>query len=310
MQCKKCGNILDKDTSFCTKCGEKVIQTQKKSNSKIIIIITIAILLTIISFVLGYIMGKNQNKENDNSTTLTIDKETKEEDDNDDYVTKEYTFNLFDLSKISKEPSDNSELNKGLTINELFFNPTKTYSTAPVYIYGKNNNTKTVNVKIILEFFDKEGYRIEAKTAFDSMVSAGKEFVINIDVPDDSLNYENVKMIYEAKLQKTYETEIPLDKIEYSNEKLKDGDISVTIKNNSTTEINIVELACLYYKDGKVIFAQNAAITGLKPNESDEIKFYSYKLNLNEDYANLKKIEYDDYKVFPYSAVYSDSENY
>ena len=316
MICPNCGNTLEKNAKFCPKCGLKIENNNLNNTNpknKIIFIIG-AVVLIVLAIVAVYFLGKNKetNPQNTNSEELTNNENTTSEEEKNEE--EEYTFNLFDVSKIIENTSaaDSSELTKNIEIYNLFFNPKSTDygKTRDVYIYGKNNNSQVVDIKIILEFYDKEGYRIEKKSSFDFMVSANKEFVTHITVPNDSLDYNSVKMTYEAKTIKTYEKEIPLEKLEYSHNKLQDGSIDVVIKNNSDTKINSINFACLYYKNGKAVFAQDRTSVGLEANQSDSIKFYEFQLRLNNDYKNPEKIEYDDYKVFPYSATFSDSKNY
>lgn len=323
MQCKKCGNIIDNNTAFCPNCGEKVIResikTEKESNKKIIPII-IAIILIIISFVLGFIIGKyqkdkyiiedknvlenNENDKNDDKKTTTKDKE------------QDYTFNLFDVSKIEKIPGNTSELTNSIKINELFFNPkSSTYGKyRNVYIYGKNNNSQMVYVRITFEYYDSEGYKIEEQIAY-SNVYGNSEFVLHGYVLDDSIGYSKVKMKYEASKIKSYEKEIKQKDLATNVVKLNDGGIVLNITNNDSNVNNkddyvFIYASCIYFKDGKPVFATNGSQNRIYYGEIGEIKFYQHELKLNNDYKNPKQIDFDDYKIIIYGAYTSNSKSY
>ena len=283
-----------------------------KTNNKIIYII-IAIVLIIIFIVLGYFIVKSQNnnKENDNEKTILEDNKEKKEDD----LLEEYTFNLFDTSKIKSTPADTSELTKNIEIYNLYFNPKyQNYGKYRyVYIYGKNNNSEMVSINVNIEYYDKEGYRIEKNVAHGH-VYGNSEFVLDTTVLDDTYDYKTVKVTYEAKKIKSYEKEVPITSLESTTNKLNDNNIKLTIKNNyndsSTAKYVFISAACIYYKNGKVVFATNGSVSDIHSGNTGEITFHEFKLNLSSDYNNPQKIEYDDYKTIIYSAYYSDDTNY
>lgn len=317
MNCKKCGNQIDVNTVFCPMCGTKKIENDSdkivnKDQTKIIVIITMIILLIVCGIYIFQSINNNSSYQTNNNVTnsndlVENDNNKKDEDD----ILKEYTFNLFVPSQIEKTASQDNDLTKNIVIEEIFFNPNYIDygSTRDVYIYGKNNNSTMVEVKVIIEYYDSEGYRIERTTNLGCKVAAGKEFVTSLSVDNDTLDYSKVKLSYEATKIKTYETEIDLTDVEY-NDYLIDDDIKVLVKNNSNKKISIGNFACLYYKDNKLVFAVESSITSLEPGKNGETACYNHKLHLNTDYSNLKQIEYDNYKVLIYSAYASDSTNY
>ena len=323
MNCKKCGNQLTNDTVFCPMCGERQTVSsdnkQKKFNSKIIIFIIIGVLLVGFGiyifqtvFKKSELSEQNNNSQLDNNDKTTEDEETIPSDDNiEEETEEEYTFDLFVPSKIEKVANNDNELTKNIVIEEIFFNPKYIDygSSRKAYIYGKNNNKEAVTVKIIIEYYDSEGYRIE-RTTNTQVVFAGKEFVIDLYVESDSLDYTNVKLLYETSKMKSYQTEVDLNKIEINHYKIADERITVVVKNNSNTKIYFGNLACLYYKDNKLVFAMNSWANTIEPGETKTATFYDHQLNLGPKYNEKEKIEYDDYKIILYSAYDSDSTNY
>ena len=325
MNCKKCGNVLEENSTFCPMCGEKVIKENnnkpakaKKNNTLYIII---AIVLTILSFAIGFIVGIKYDKKNQKcvSEELTSPKEKVEEKEtkDSDYELEEKSFKLFDVSKVTKTLADSSEMSKNIEIFDLYLNPQeKTYSKYKnIYIYGKNNNSKMIHVDITFEFYDKEGYRIDKQYA-SGEVYGNSEFVLSGYIIDDSKEYASVKLTYKATNSKSYYTEIPSKQIESNITKLNDGTISLRVKNNYEGIENkdayiFISTACIYYKDGKIVHAVNG--TGgnsIHKGETGEIKFYDHNLYINDDYKNRIKIEYDNYKILVYSAYYADSKTY
>jgi len=319
MKCKKCGNEIRENTNFCSMCGNKVKQINKKFIMLVIFILLGITVVLSIGVTIGKNMVKDKTKLNNNNNETPIvenDKEKEEEEGEkndiiDDIINKEYSYKLFQPSKIEIVANNDSELTKNIVINDIFFKTESTElgSYEPVYIYGKNNNSSIVEINLELNYYDKEGYRIERDTT-EVVVSSGKEFVGNIIARDDSLEYETIKLMYTVKKLKSYKKEINLNEIEYQGEIYSDGDINVRVKNNSNTEMFFGNFACLYYKDNKIVYATNRTLTGLEPGMTNEVKFYKNELYLNKDYSNIKKIEYDDYKIILYSAFDSDSENY
>lgn len=325
MKCNKCGNILTDDAQFCPKCGEKILvnqqnnQSKMKNKKKIIVIITL-IVLSIVGIAYAvpkFTKDKVELPNNQIDKEEDVNNQTKQPENNNDELfdnstdTKKYTFNMFDPSKITKEANNDNELTKGIEIKNIFFNPRNSSygSIRQAYVYGINNNNSAVTVKITIEYYDYEGYRIERKIN-DQVVSAGKEFVIDLYVEDDSLNYTSVKLFYEAKKIKSYETEVDLNKIETSVNKIDNSKISVMVKNNSDTKVYLVNLTCLYYKDNELVFAVNGKAFGIEYGTIKEVNFYEHQLNLSDDYNAKEKIEYDNYKIIISSAYNSDSTNY
>ena len=320
MNCKKCGSRLDDGAIFCTNCGEKIMHVEKvdtenlsgnnKNNIIKVIFIIIFIAGLILSFCLGFFVGKREKGQNDvvKENKKSSELKTKGKEDNIS-SNEEYTFNLYDTN-MKKEVKDDKDLSKNITINKVFFNPnSKTGKYRDAYVYGKNNNANAVKVRVEVEYYDAEGYRINSD-ATEEIVYGGSFFVFGINVRDDSIQYKTLKLLYSAKKVESYYTVIDINKIEIKDTMLNEGNINVTIKNHSDVESKINHIACVYYKDGKEVFASGGYVSGdIKPGEVGLGTIYEGNLYLKA-YDKSKKIEYDNYKVFVYSAYDYDSENY
>lgn len=317
MNCRKCGNIINNTTTFCPICGEQnniignsINQTPIINNTNInkkkIFIPIIIIIGLIMMFFVGLFVGKNINLKNNKCDKNENVNNTL--DDNKEDGIKNYTHNLFVPSKVEKE-INTTELGKNITINEIFFNPN--YNSYSKYkkasFYGKNNNSIPVDLKLILEYYDSEGYRIE-KNSSSAIIYPGKEFVIDMTIEDDSLNYSKVKLSYEVNQIKSYYKIINEKHIKMTNNLTSDG-INILVENKYSKKIN-GNIACLYYKDNKMVFAQQTTVINVEPNLAATANCYEHLLHLNDDYSNLKKIEYDDFKVILFSVYNYDSTNY
>lgn len=317
MNCGNCGYPLEKNADFCSNCGNRITkeninnnylnnQPKNNHNNKTLIIIISIVLGTFLLITLGIIIGKNFNRENTNNTDNDSNNVKL---DNDTSKIEEYTFDLYDTN-MQREVKDEKELSKNIEIYKIFFNPKSTSGkTKEAYVYGKNNNNTSVKVKAEVEYYDSEGYRLDSDANIGTIVKANSEFVLQIYVKDDSLNYKMTKLLYSAKKVESYYTEISMDELEVNDTLFNDGNINVTIKNNSSIELKSAYLGCVYYKDGKEVFATDGSTFDIKTGETGQAKFYSHKLFL-KPYDSSQKIEYDDYKVFLYSAFNYDTENY
>ncbi len=277
--------------------------SKNNKNVKLIVLI----LIFIVAFGLGILVGmslKSQNKcaEDDAS-----------QDGNNSAVnntTETYTFNKFDPKTVSVSAANNEVLTTNIKIGQIFFNPNYIDygKTRDAYIYGKNNNQKPVHVDVVISYFDKEGYQIEKYTS-KTYVSANQEFVIGLNsiIKDDTF-YNSYKITYLATDIKSYETNIDINKYELTSNDTTTGVVAV-VKSNADKEA-YANITCLYYKQGKVVFADARSYLSIKPNESQNVTFYTLQLRLNVDYKNPKSIEYDEVKVFLSGAYNSDTTNY
>lgn len=303
---------------------EMELNNQNNPKKKYLIYVVIVIVLLVLSFVAGlYIGGKNLNDNKECNAEPLDNKEDNAKSSNinnnklKDDITEKYTHNLFDKTKVTKTADTSSELSKNIEIYDLYLKPGNSeYSKyKEIYIYGKNNNSQMVHVDVSIEFYDKDGYRIEKQTAYGE-VYGNTEFVLNGYIIDDSYNYSSVKLIYKATKSKSYYTELSLSQLETNITKMNDENIILQIKNNYTGTDNkdamlFINTACVYYKDGKIVHAvKGTGGTDIHKGETGEIKFYDSQLYINDDYKNRLKIEYDDYRIFVYGAYYVDDKNY
>lgn len=312
MKCSKCGADINNNDVYCPNCGQSINNNlEVKTNNKKVIYIIILIIISIIFFAVGFIIGNsfNKNKCICDKSTLDDNTTTTEKNNNDNNET--YTYKKFDVSNIDKVLSKEDDLSKNVEIDSIFFNTLKNnYSKyEESYIYGKNNNNVPVEVKIYLDYYDSEGYRIY-RDIRSSVVKSNSEFVLLSTVKDDSLDYETIKLSYEASNFKSYYTDINLKETDIVSNMLTDKTIDITINNSSNNEIKNGNSACLYYKNKELVFATNAYFSDIESGTSGKATCFKNKISNGELGNDEKLIDFDDYKVVVFSSYDYDNENY
>ena len=305
MKCSKCGTIYNDGSKYCVKCG---VSLEKNKKNILIIILLVIIVVLIISLIFVIINSKNRFRVTKQSD-VTVSNTTKTTTTS--YSKEVYTYNKLDIKNISKQSTNDNDINNNIEIYNIFFNNIKKeygkYERA--YIYGKNNNSEPIHLKIDLEYYDSDGYRIDRETS-NAFVKANKEFVLDIAVKDDSLEYDTIKTIYEANKKKTYYTDIAMDESSFSSVLLNDKTIDINVTNSSNEKKSNGVFSCIYFKDKKVVFATNAYYFDLESGNTVNTTCYN-SLIANGEYGNdLKTIDFDDYRVELFSAYDYDSVNY
>lgn len=352
MNCKKCGSPLEPGVQFCPKCGETVdgivsnqqmVQQQpvqqpvqpvmqqsvqqpmpqqpiveEKKNSKLLLIIVICAVVLVVAIVIGVVVikgnSKSDNKESETKSELKNKESEKEEEKKDKYSDEEsYSYDLFDSSKIKVEYGDKEDLAKNIEILGYYRNDLKKPGKyEKVAIYGKNNNSEPVDLRLALQFFDKNGTRIDEKISHgNNLVKANSEFVLEIDIKDDSDPYDTMKLICTANKTRSYQTDVPISPDDIKTEILTNGNVDVTIKNNSDKEVTFGNAGYVFYKDGKVVFAAEGYYDNPIPvGGVSKSTFYGSALTNGEYGDALKKIEFDEVRFLLFSAYFSDESNY
>ena len=280
--------------------------TEKKKNNKVIFIIC-SIIVAIAIFGCGVFVGnrllsKDKCAIDDNNTN------SNDNSSQSNYEIKKYDFNNFKPETLETKPADDNELTKGIEIKNIYFNPN--YTNIGEYRYanvlGKNKNSEPVHVTIIAEYYDAEGLRIDKRSS-TIFVYPDTEFVSQFYVIDDT-KYKTAKISYTTSKIKSYETSINAKDFEITTNIDSRKDIYYFITNKSNKKVYSF-ISCIYYKNGKEVFAVSRSFLGIEAAEKKQENFDRYNISLEHDY-NADLIEFDDYKVFISGAYNSDDENY
>lgn len=131
-------------------------------------------------------------------------------------------------------------------------------------VYMTNNNDYNIgSIDMDATFYDNNGNNVgdDSNTLLD-FVSGGK-YVFTVDLPhdDDYNNYVPEKIDLSIKVDEEYQDYVgggTLYNDKISTSYTKSGDeIEVSIKNNSGVELYTVEVAVLFMKNGKPIYADS-----------------------------------------------------
>lgn len=168
------------------------------------------------------------------------------------------------------------------------------YDKDYLIVYLTNNNDYNIgNLDVDAKFYDKNGNNIgDDSNTFLDFVSGGN-YVFTIDLPhdDDYNNYVPEKIDLSIKEDEEYQDVV--GRVTLYNNKVvtsytKSGDeINVTVKNNSGVELNTIDIAVLFMKNGKPIYADSISTyleIGEAETESIDIpKDWKISENTDED---------------------------
>ena len=298
---------------------------EQKSKSKLPLFIIIGVVLVIFAVAGGIVFVKLNNKDNKEETKTELkkdadEKEEKKDEEKKDEEKKEidddeekYTYNLFDVSKIKNELAGREELSKNIEILGYYRNELKEPGKyEKISVYGKNNNNEPVNLKLTFCYFDKSGVKInETNSNGNNLVKPNSEFVLDIDMQDDSDPYENITLRIAAEKKKTYQEDIPVKPEDIVVQTVTSGNIDVSIKNSSDKEITYGNAGYVLYKDGKIIFAESAHFdTPIPPGGVSKGTLFINLLTNGEFGDKKKQIEFDEARFILFSGYYSNDKNY
>lgn len=299
MKCNNCGKDLGPNEKFCTNCGANNKEKTKIPVFVIIIIIVIAIL--IIAGITFLVIRFTKNQHLTPPTVIELEKGS------DIYIAypkpeKKYLQISPDTKVL---PEKENDINKNIEILDVFMgkgtdggidtndNEFGDY----IVIYGKNNNDFPVNIKVNLDLYDSENYKVKNNYENAYVIKPNKEFTIELrselKADDDIFNY---KMTFDAKKIDDYYTDLNITKDDIdvkiaSKRNNVLGWIDGTITNKTANKIYSATILAKFYNNGKLVNIDSVSIYDLIPNEPKEFQYVSWKMNNNAfEYNN---VEYD-----------------
>ena len=269
----------------------------KKNNVGMIIIIVVAVILIAGAFFAGRMTCKQKDI-------------CKEEEKPDTTATDKKTYKKFNVDKI-EVVNEKDEYSSNVVVYNKFFNDKADTVGSPGFnIYGKNNNNKSIKLKVAIDYYNDKGERIN-QLSETNVVTANSEYVISfLSVLDDSHEYASAKIVLSATKLESYYHELTPSEYELKHLK-KDGSIEVSVTHQNPNQIHF-DIGCVYLKDGKPVYAKSNMLLMVEPGMPQNEAIYEYDLTLEPyEYGKKQKsIEYDDYKIIVYSAYYRDETNY
>lgn len=138
------------------------------------------------------------------------------------------------------------------------------YDKDYLIVYLTNNNDYNIaNLEVDAKFYDANGNNVgDDSDTFLDFVSGGN-YVYTVDLPHDNdyNNYVPDKIDLSIKVDEEYQDIVgggTLYNDKVATSYIKSGDeIEVTIKNNSGVELNNVDVAVLFMKNGKPIYVED-----------------------------------------------------
>lgn len=168
------------------------------------------------------------------------------------------------------------------------------YDKDYLIVYLTNNNDYNIgSLDVDAKFYDENGNNVgDDSNTFLDFVSDGN-YVYTVDLPHDSdyNNYVPDKIDLSIKVDKEYQDVVGSgtlynDKVATSYTKSGD-EIEVTIKNNSGVELNTVDIAVMFIKNGKPIYVDD--ISGyLEVGESETVS-----IDIPEDWEASENADKD-----------------
>lgn len=154
----------------------------------------------------------------------------------------------------------------------------------------KNNNDETVNIEVEAVFYDADGNTLGSDSDYLSIYN-NQEMACNFyNTPSNYSDYEiNIKA--EESYYKNYSNQI-----EVSNNNTGDQ-IAVQVTNNSSDDIESVDIAVVFYNEGKIVGYSNNYENDLRSKGTATANIY-YPYDSNYD-----DVAFDEYKV--YASAYS-----
>ena len=153
-------------------------------------------------------------------------------------------------------------------------------------VFAKNNNNIVIDLTIEVEFYD----------ANNALVSSGKEYLygvgsgaeVAVEIYDTPSSFNSYKIYADA--EETSYTKTFFDSIELSHNRA--DKVVAQVKNNSTSTIDTISAAVVYYQGTTVVGYDEETAFDVKPGRSGNLNFFEPYDN------NYDDVEYDNYKVF------------
>ena len=334
--CGSCGTPVNNNTNVDPNMVQNVPNNNvapvpngvpPKKNNKFLLIVIALVLVILIG--VGVVVGKNLLEDNSNTETSekksSKDKEKdkdkdkdKDEDDDedkdddkdkdkdddkdsdkdkDDDDDEEYKHPKLDTSNI-KTIQDN-DLAKNIEFVDAFY--VEEYNN--LYVLVKNNGTDPLNLTADLNYLNKSGTRVDRSSDY-LKINPGTYAVIELwnRTKED---FDSYTVSVKADKYPSYYKVVEVGESDLSIAE-KDTSMDITYTNKTDKDVTI-ELAVLFYKDGKVKYFDSAYIS-CKKGLSDTGSVYYYKID-GFEYGKSKITDFfDEYKIYVASSYSYDSD--
>ena len=275
MKCSKCGKELTKNDEFCNACGNKV---SNKSKRNILFISLIVVMCLGMGVALFFILDLNKSFTDTQKEVFIKD------------FADPVSFNPeLNESDIKIKP----DCNDSRTANIELLGSVKKGDT--IILVLKNNNKDMINTTFYVNFYNG-ATRIGSNIDSAQMVKPGAKFIIELSTKYDE-NYEDIDITASTRKSNSYYIDIPIDESKLSI-KEEERSITTTFKNEYNKTATFYG-AAIFYKDGKITYADDTIDSNVKTGETVELTIYT----------KIAEFEYDNYEFVVHSA-YSEADSY
>ncbi len=153
-------------------------------------------------------------------------------------------------------------------------------------VFVTNDNNIALDMIVEVEFYDEKGTILGSQKEYLDGVGAKRD--VALEMYDTPSKFDNYKIYVDVE-RTDYATYY--DKLQISNNNTGKN-IVLQVKNNSQDEIQSIEVAVVYYNDGKVVGFDDNIAFDIKSGRSANFNFYYPKDK------NYKIVQFDDYKIF------------
>lgn len=175
---------------------------------------------------------------------------------------------------------DTEKIEKNITISEI-----EEAKDGSLVAIVKNDNDEVVEIEIEVVFYDSEENSLGSDTCYLSMYNKQEMACEFYDTPSDYNDYE-VNVVAEENYYPNYFNQIEVTDNDTGEQ------VVVQVTNNADEEIEVIDVAVVFYKDGKIVGYSGSYESNLRSgSKSTSNIYYPYDENYND-------VSFDDYKVF------------
>lgn len=188
----------------------------------------------------------------------------------------------------------------GFSIEDISYE-TVDFEDRVLFVLHNNGTEPVIGLKVLMTFYNAGGEMLDSEEAYMEVTQPGAFGVVSFassrSAFEDVLSYDH----YEVELIKepySFSREFFADEtFALTVDKTTENDLMVKVENLGESDVDIMVVTAIFYKEGSVVGYNTNTITGLQAGAYTTTKLYG-AVNQNEEAA------YDTYEV-KLSSVYS-----
>ncbi len=149
----------------------------------------------------------------------------------------------------------------------------------------KNGNDESINIEVEAVFYDADGNPLGSNSAYLSIYNKQQMACNFYDIPSGYSDYE-ISIKATKPIYTNYSNKIDVTSNDTGEQ------IVVQVTNNSSDTIDNIDIATVFYKNGKIVGYENGYDSDLKSDATSTSNIY-YPYD-----ANFENVSFDKYKVY------------